>query len=121
LSLLNRGVVVVLAHVRGGAENGRQWYEEPNGGKLLCKKNTFHDFVDVARWLIDTRALTSPNRLSCEGQSAGGLLVAASALVEAPELFRAALLIVPFVDILCTMTDGSLPLTAGEWEEFGTS
>jgi oligopeptidase B len=86
----------------------------------LCKKNTFNDFVDVARWLIGIRALTSPDRLSCEGQSAGGLLVAASAIVEAPELFRVALLIVPFVDILCTMTDGSLPLTAGEWEEFGT-
>jgi protease II len=85
-----------IGHVRGGSENGRQWYEEPNGGKLLCKKNTFHDFVDVARWLIDTRALTSPDRLSCEGLSAGGLLVAASALNEAPELSRAALMIVPY-------------------------
>jgi len=118
LPLLNRGIVYVIAHVRGGGEMGRQWYEEPNGAKYLCKKNTFNDFCDVARCLIDDRKLTAPDRLSCEGRSAGGLLVGAS-INQAPELFKVAILGVPFVDVLCTMIDASIPLTAVEWEEWG--
>ena len=118
LALLNRGVVYVIAHVRGGGEMGRQWYEEPNGAKYLCKKNTFNDFVDVARWLTSDRQLTSSDKLSCEGRSAGGLLIGAS-INQAPELFKVALLGVPFVDVVCTMTDASIPLTTGEWEEWG--
>ena len=70
LPLLNRGIVYVIAHVRGGGEMGRQWYEEPNGGKYLCKKNTFHDFIDVAQWLISDKGkgITTPAMLSCEGR-----------------------------------------------------
>lgn len=75
LALLNRGVVFVIAHIRGGGEMGRQWYEEPNGAKYLCKKNTWNDFVDVARNLVDERKLTTPSKFSCEGRSAGGLLI----------------------------------------------
>jgi oligopeptidase B len=102
LTLLNRGVVFVIAHVRGGGEMGRQWYEEPNGAKYLCKKNTFNDFVDVGRWLVDGRKLTKPELLSCEGRSAGGLLIGA-AMNQAPDLFKVALLGVPFVDVVCTV------------------
>eukprot|EP00536_Pseudo-nitzschia_multiseries_P017954 jgi/Psemu1/227195/e_gw1.1979.5.1 len=119
LALLNRGMVYVIAHVRGGGEMGRQWYEEPKGAKYLCKKNTFFDFVDVARWLAQgDRKITTPQQLSCEGRSAGGLLIGAS-LNDAPDLFRAALLGVPFVDVVPTMIDASIPLTVVEWEEWG--
>jgi oligopeptidase B len=99
-------------------EMGRKWYEEPNGAKYLCKKNTFNDFVDIARWLINDRKLTSPDKLSCEGRSAGGLLIGA-VINQAPELFRVALLGVPFLDVVCTMSDARIPLTCGEWEEWG--
>jgi len=118
LTLLNRGVVYVIAHVRGGGEMGRQWYEEPNGAKYLCKKNTFNDFVDVGRYLVDVRKLTVPTRMSCEGRSAGGLLIGAS-INQEPQLFKCALLGVPFVDVVCTMSDATIPLTTGEWEEWG--
>lgn len=118
LPLLDRGVVYVIAHVRGGGEMGRQWYEEPNGAKYLCKKNTFNDFVDVASWLINDRKITSPEMLSCEGRSAGGLLIGAS-INQAPELFKVAILGVPFVDVINTMIDSTIPLTACEWEEWG--
>ena len=118
LPLLNRGMVYVIAHIRGGGEMGRRWYEEPKGAKYLCKKNTFNDFVDVARWLIEERKVTAPELLSCEGRSAGGMLVG-STINQAPELFKAAILGVPFVDVVCTMTDASIPLTAVEWEEWG--
>jgi oligopeptidase B len=113
LSLLRRGMVYVIAHVRGGGEMGRQWYEEPNGAKFLCKKNTFNDFVDVANWLIDEKKLTKSTMLSCEGRSAGGLLVGAS-INQAPHLFKMALLGVPFVDVVPTMIDATIPLTAVE-------
>jgi oligopeptidase B len=116
LPLLDRGMIYVIAHVRGGGEMGRHWYEEPNGGKYLCKKNTFDDFVDVARYLSER--WTSPDMLSCEGRSAGGLLIGAS-INQAPELFRCAILGVPFVDVVCTMTDSTIPLTSGEWVEWG--
>ena len=118
LPLLNRGIVYVIAHVRGGGEMGRQWYEEPNGAKYLCKQNTFNDFVDVSRWLIEIKKLTTPNQLSCEGRSAGGLLIGAS-VNQAPELYRMALFGVPFVDVVPTMIDSSIPLTTNEWEEWG--
>ena len=118
LTLLNRGVVYAIAHVRGGGELGRQWYEEPNGAKYLCKKNSFNDFVDVARWLAHERRLTSPNLMGCVGASAGGLLIAA-VINQAPDLFKAAIIDVPFVDVIATMIDGSLPLTLNEREEWG--
>lgn len=94
-----------------------QWYEEPNGAKYLCKKNTFNDFVDCARYLIDEKKLTSPDKLSCEGRSAGGLLIGSS-INQAPELFKVAILGVPFVDVVSTMTDASIPLTTSEWQEW---
>jgi oligopeptidase B len=107
LPLLDRGMVYVLAHVRGGGEMGRTWYEEPNGAKYLCKKNTFNDFCDIAHWLIHTRKLTSAEKMSCEGRSAGGLLIGGS-INQAPHLFRVAVLGVPFVDVVPTMTDASI-------------
>jgi oligopeptidase B len=114
LSLLDRGMVFVIAHVRGGGEMGRLWYEH---GKLLEKKNTFTDFVAVARHLVDTGE-TRPQRLVALGGSAGGLLMGAVANL-APELFAGILAQVPFVDPLTTILDPSLPLTVIEWEEWG--
>jgi oligopeptidase B len=110
-------MIYVIAHIRGGGEMGREWYEEPNGAKYLCKKNTFNDFVDVARYLIDNK-WTTPDLLSCEGRSAGGMLVGAT-INQAPELFRVAIMGVPFVDVVSTMIDASIPLTSGEWVEWG--
>ena len=112
LPLLDRGMIYVIAHIRGGGELGRAWYEEPNGAKYLCKKNTFNDFVDVARFLC--KSWTKPEMLSCEGRSAGGLLIGA-AINQDPALFRCAILGVPFVDVVPTMTDSTIPLTSGEW------
>ncbi|WP_396652937.1 prolyl oligopeptidase family serine peptidase [Microbacterium hominis] len=100
--------------MRGGGELGRQWYED---GKLQHKRNTFTDFVDVARHLVDT-GVTSPDRLVAEGGSAGGLLMGAVANL-APELFAGILADVPFVDALTTILDPSLPLTVIEWDEWG--
>ena len=114
LSLLDRGVVVAIAHVRGGGEMGRAWYEH---GKLLEKKNSFSDFVAAAEQLV-TDGLVAPDRLAAEGRSAGGLLMGAVANL-APERFRAIIAGVPFVDALTTILDPSLPLTVGEWEEWG--
>jgi oligopeptidase B len=116
LPLLERGMIYVIAHIRGGGEMGRAWYEEPNGAKYLCKKNTFFDFCDVAKFLVEN--WTSPEMLSCEGRSAGGMLIGASINLE-PELFRVAILGVPFLDVVATMVDASIPLTAGEWVEWG--
>jgi oligopeptidase B len=114
LSELDRGVVFAVAHVRGGGEMGRQWYED---GKLLHKRNTFTDFVDCARHLVDN-GYTTPDRLVAEGGSAGGLLMGAVANL-APELFAGILADVPFVDALTTILDPSLPLTVIEWDEWG--
>lgn len=114
LSLLDRGVVVAIAHIRGGGEMGRAWYE---AGKLLHKKNTFTDFVDCAEHLV-SEGWVAPGRLAAEGRSAGGLLMGAVANL-APERFRAIIAGVPFVDALTTILDPSLPLTVGEWEEWG--
>ncbi len=82
----------------------------------MCKKNTFNDFVDVARFLVD-KNLTDPAKLSCEGRSAGGLLIGA-VINQAPELFKVAILGVPFVDVVVTMIDATIPLTTAEWEEW---
>ncbi len=114
LSLLERGFVFAIAHVRGGGELGRRWYEE---GKLLAKPNTFTDFVACAHHLVDT-GWTSPERLVARGGSAGGLLIGAVANL-APHCFGAMVAEVPFVDCLTTMLDETLPLTVIEWEEWG--
>ncbi|GAB3599833.1 S9 family peptidase [Microbacterium tumbae] len=114
LSELDRGVIFAVAHVRGGGEMGRHWYED---GKLLRKRNTFTDFVAVARHLVDT-GVTAPSKLVAEGGSAGGLLMGAVANL-APELFAGVLASVPFVDPLTTILDPSLPLTVIEWDEWG--
>ncbi|MHB1853605.1 MAG: S9 family peptidase [Acidimicrobiales bacterium] len=114
LSLLERGFVFAIAHVRGGGEMGRHWYED---GKMLRKRNTFNDFVDVARMLIE-EGWTSPGRLAARGGSAGGMLMGAVAN-QAPELFGAIVAEVPFVDCLTTILDEDLPLTVMEWEEWG--
>lgn len=114
LSMLDRGVVFVLAHVRGGGEMGRHWYES---GKTLTKKNTFTDFVDSARYLVE-KGWTTPQQMVAEGGSAGGLLMGAVANL-APELFNGILASVPFVDALNSILDPSLPLTVIEWDEWG--
>ena len=114
LSLLDRGVGFAIAHVRGGGEMGRGWYDD---GKLLSKKNTFTDFVACARHLAKA-GWTSPDRLVAEGGSAGGLLMGAVANL-APDAFRAIVADVAFVDALTTILDPSLPLTVVEWEEWG--
>ncbi len=114
LPLLDRGFSFAIAHVRGGGEKGRRWYEE---GRLAAKTNTFHDFIACARHLISER-WTSPEKLVARGGSAGGMLMGAAANI-APELFRAVVAEVPFVDCLTTMMDPSLPLTITEWEEWG--
>ncbi|WP_176358119.1 S9 family peptidase [Mycobacterium persicum] len=114
LSLLDRGMVFAIAHVRGGGEMGRLWYEH---GKMLHKKNTFNDFIAAAKHLVHS-GLTRPERLVALGGSAGGLLVGAVANM-APELFAGILAQVPFVDPLTTILDPSLPLTVTEWDEWG--
>jgi oligopeptidase B len=114
LSLLDRGMVFVIAHIRGGGEMGRLWYEH---GKLLEKKNTFTDFVAAAQHLVDS-GLTRPQELVALGGSAGGLLMGAVANL-APDLFAGILAQVPFVDPLTTILDPSLPLTVTEWDEWG--
>ncbi|WP_067441793.1 S9 family peptidase [Nocardioides jensenii] len=114
LSMLDRGAGFAIAHVRGGGEMGRHWYDD---GKLMHKQNTFSDFIACARHLID-EGWTSPDRLVAEGGSAGGLLIGAVAN-QAPELFAGLVAQVPFVDALTSMLDSSLPLTVVEYEEWG--
>ena len=114
LSLLDRGVVFGVAHVRGGGELGRHWYED---GKLAHKGNSFTDFVACARHLVST-GRTTPERLAARGGSAGGLLMGGVANL-APDLFRVVVAEVPFVDPLNTMLDPTLPLTVIEREEWG--
>ncbi|MEO8448371.1 MAG: S9 family peptidase [Gemmatimonadota bacterium] len=114
LSLLDRGVVYAIAHIRGGGELGRRWHDE---GRMAAKMNTFTDFIAVAEHLIGT-GRTDRDQLIIEGGSAGGLLMGA-VLNLRPELFRAAVLRVPFVDVVNTMLDTSLPLTVAEFEEWG--
>ena len=114
LSLVDRGVVYALAHIRGGAAKGRQWYLD---GKLDNKMNTFTDFADAAEALIE-RNYTSKGRIVIFGGSAGGLLVGATVNLR-PELFAGVIAAVPFVDVITTISDADLPLTPPEWEEWG--
>ena len=114
LSLLDRGFVFAIAHVRGGEYLGRKWYEK---GKLLHKKNTFTDFIDCAKFLIE-KEYTSSAHLYASGGSAGGLLVG-TVMNMNPELFNGIIAAVPFVDIVTTMLDDSIPLTTGEYDEWG--
>jgi oligopeptidase B len=114
LSLLDRGVTWAIAHIRGGGELGKRWHDD---GRLLAKRNTFTDFIAATEFLLGAR-YTAPDRLVIEGGSAGGLLIGA-VLNECPQRFRAAVLRVPFVDVINTMLDESLPLTVGEFEEWG--
>jgi oligopeptidase B len=113
-SLVDRGVVVAIAHIRGGGEMGKAWHE---AGRMMNKKNTFTDFIDCADFLVKNK-YGSKDRLVIEGRSAGGLLMGA-VLNMRPDLFHAAIVGVPFVDVINTMLDESLPLTVGEFEEWG--
>ncbi|QHV98348.1 S9 family peptidase [Spirosoma endbachense] len=114
LSLLDRGFIYAISHIRGGQEMGRRWYED---GKMLKKKNTFNDFVDVSEYLIKNK-YTSSDKLFAMGGSAGGLLMGAI-INQAPQLYRGVVAAVPFVDVVTTMLDESIPLTTGEFEEWG--
>jgi oligopeptidase B len=114
LSLLDRGMAVAIAHVRGGGEMGKAWHDD---GRMLRKRNTFTDFIAVAEHLI-AQGYTAADRLAIEGGSAGGLLVGAAVNMR-PDLFRLAVSKVPFVDVLNSMLDADLPLTVGEYEEWG--
>ena len=114
LSLLDRGFVYAIAHIRGGEDLGRQWYED---GKLLKKKNTFTDFIDCSKFVINEK-YTSAEHLYAEGGSAGGLLMGVI-INEAPELYKGVIAQVPFVDVITTMLDDSIPLTTGEYDEWG--
>jgi len=114
LSLLNRGFIFAIAHIRGGQEMGRQWYED---GKMFKKKNTFTDFIDCAEFLIE-EGYTKPENLYAMGGSAGGLLMGAVVNMR-PDLFNGVIAKVPFVDVVTTMLDKSIPLTTGEFDEWG--
>ncbi len=114
LSLLNRGFVYAIAHIRGGQEMGRQWYED---GKMFKKKNTFTDFINCSEFLIEEK-FTSPEKLFASGGSAGGLLMGAVVNMR-PDLYKGVIAKVPFVDVVTTMEDESIPLTTGEFDEWG--
>jgi oligopeptidase B len=114
LSILDRGFVYAIAHVRGGQELGRPWYDD---GKLLKKMNTFNDFVDCSQFLIDQK-FTNSEKLFAMGGSAGGLLMGAIANMQ-PSLYKGIIAQVPFVDVVTTMLDSSIPLTTGEYDEWG--
>ena len=114
LTLLDRGFAFAIAHIRGGHEMGRAWYED---GKLLKKKNTFTDFIDCGKWLIENN-YTGPDQLFAMGGSAGGLLMGAVTNL-APDMFKGVISAVPFVDVVTTMLDDSIPLTTGEYDEWG--
>jgi len=114
LSLVDRGMIYAIAHIRGGSELGEKWRQE---GRMFKKMNTFNDFVDSAKWLIANK-YTSSDRLVIQGGSAGGLLMGA-VVNQSPETFKAAIVQVPFVDVMNTMLDETLPLTTGEWIEWG--
>ena len=113
LSLLDRGFAFAIAHIRGGEYLGRNWYED---GKLLNKKNTFQDFVDCSKFLIE-KQFTSPEHLYAYGGSAGGLLMGA-VINMAPELYNGVIAAVPFVDVVTTMLDETIPLTTSEFDEW---
>jgi oligopeptidase B len=113
-SMVDRGVVAAVAHIRGGGEMGKAWHDD---GRMMHKKNTFTDFIACAEYLL-AQGYGSKDKLVIEGRSAGGLLMGA-VLNMRPDLFKAALVGVPFVDVMNTMLDESLPLTVGEFEEWG--
>lgn len=114
LSLLNRGFAYAIAHIRGGEEMGRAWYED---GKLLNKKNTFNDFIDCGEYLVQNK-YTNTNKLFAAGGSAGGLLMGAVVNMR-PDLWKGVLAAVPFVDVVTTMLDETIPLTTFEYDEWG--
>src|SRR5688572_25458460 len=114
LSLVDRGMIYAIAHIRGGSELGEKWRQE---GRMFRKVNTFNDFVDCAKWLIENK-YSSPERLVIQGGSAGGLLMGA-VVNQAPQLFKASIAQVPFVVVMNTMLDADLPLTTEEWIEWG--
>ncbi|MGE5616890.1 MAG: prolyl oligopeptidase family serine peptidase [Bacillota bacterium] len=114
ISLLDRGMIFAVAHIRGGGDRGRYWYDD---GKLMKKKNTFTDFIACAEYLVKRR-YTAPDRLAIQGGSAGGLLMGAVVNMR-PDLFRVVVSQVPFVDVMNTMLDSSLPLTVQEYLEWG--
>ncbi|MGD9587533.1 MAG: S9 family peptidase [Pyrinomonadaceae bacterium] len=114
ISLVDRGMIYAITHIRGGSELGERWRQE---GRMFKKMNTFNDFVDSSRWLINNK-YTSADRLVIQGGSAGGLLMGA-VLNQAPDLYKAAIVEVPFVDVMNTMLDETLPLTTEEWIEWG--
>jgi len=114
LSLLDRGFIFAIAHIRGGEELGRQWYEN---GKLLKKKNTFTDFIDCSLFLIENN-YTNKEKLYASGGSAGGLLMGAVYNMR-PDLYKGMIAAVPFVDVVTTMLDESIPLTTSEYDEWG--
>jgi oligopeptidase B len=114
LSLVDRGMIYAIAHIRGGSELGERWRQD---GRMFKKINTFNDFVDSAKWLVSNK-YTSSDRLVIQGGSAGGLLMGA-VVNQSPETFKAAIAQVPFVDVMNTMIDETLPLTTGEWIEWG--
>ena len=114
LSLLDRGFIYAIAHIRGGEDLGRKWYED---GKLLKKKNTFTDFIDCSKFVIEQK-YTSPKHLYAEGGSAGGLLMGAIVNM-APNIYHGIIAQVPFVDVVTTMLDETIPLTTGEYDEWG--
>jgi oligopeptidase B len=114
LTLLDRGFVWAIAHIRGGEEMGRHWYED---GKLLKKSNTFTDFIDCGKYLVDHN-YSSPEQLFAMGGSAGGLLIGA-VVNMAPQMWKGVIAAVPFVDVVTTMLDPDIPLTTGEYDEWG--
>ena len=114
LSLLDRGFVFAIPHIRGGSEMGRYWYEE---GKLLKKKNTFYDFIDCGEYLVEQK-FTTPEKMFAMGGSAGGLLMGAVVNIR-PDLWKGVIADVPYVDVITTMLDTSIPLTTGEFDEWG--
>jgi len=114
VSLLDRGMVYALAHIRGGQEMGREWYES---GKMFNKKNTFTDFIDVTHWLVANK-YAAKDRVAAMGGSAGGLLMGAISNM-APQDYRVILSQVPFVDVVTTMLDATIPLTTNEYDEWG--
>jgi oligopeptidase B len=114
LSLLDRGFVYAIAHVRGGQEMGGKWYED---GKMLKKKNTFNDFIDVSEFLINEK-YAAKDKLFANGGSAGGLLMGAITNMR-PDLYKGIIADVPFVDVISTMEDETIPLTTFEWKEWG--
>jgi oligopeptidase B len=116
VAYVDRGVVYCIAHIRGGGENGRAWYD---AGRGLNKRNTFHDFIAAAEHLVEA-GVTTPDQLAIEGRSAGGLLMGAVVNMR-PDLFKVVVAGVPFLDVMTTMCDASIPYTSTDWPEYGNA